>query len=256
MVAALLAVVALSFARSSTNNANLAATRAAEALANERLAAVSEREAINSANLALTREAEAEQEREAVVSAQATTQVEARSRATAEANAVQQQNVAQEQTALAISRELSPVANNLLETDPELSILLAMEAIKSAYTKEADEALHNALQRSRALLTISDETVDFGGAIHTPDGTGIVVHASDDTLHLRDATAGDFISSVPISGLIYWQQFTGNGDELLIVTSLGDYDGASYPGFRVSSWDIGTTIVTEVRRLKRPFTPS
>lgn len=258
VLAAFLAVAAYRFSRSATDNANLAATREADAVANLILASTSEAIAIQNANLAVTRQAEvaaerdrADAERAAAVDAQRLAENEANFRATAEAEAVLQRDVAQEQTNLAISRELSQAADVLLESDPELSMLLAMQAINTAYTKQADEALHNALQRSRARLRISDENTDFDRAIYTPDGSKIVMHGSDETLQLRVAATGELITSVPVSGKIYWQQFDESGRQLLTVTSMRE-DG---PGLRLFSWDINTQFVEEVQTFNAEIHP-
>lgn len=48
----------------------------------------------------------------------------------------------------AVSRELAMAALNNLEVDPELSILLAMEAVRTAHTFEAEDALRQALLAS------------------------------------------------------------------------------------------------------------
>ena len=125
VLAAILAVAAFGFARSSNNNANLATTREAEAFANLNLAATNEANAIESANIAAARESEAEAERE-------TAQNEANIRATAEADAAQQRDEAQasERAAQeAYSLSLAANARQALEAkDTELALLLALAA--------------------------------------------------------------------------------------------------------------------------------
>ncbi|KAA3661453.1 MAG: helix-turn-helix domain-containing protein [Chloroflexi bacterium] len=249
VVAAILAIAAFGFARSSTNNANLAATREDEAIANFALASTNEADAVRNANLAATREVEAEVERdradgerETAVSAQQQAQAEANIRATAEAVAIEEREIAQQQTNLAISRELSQSANALLETDPELSMLLAMQAINSTYTKQAEEALRDALQQSRVRITLTDENADLNRAIYTPDGTKLAIRGSDDTMQLWDVATGERLKSVVMVGQIYWQQFYRSGDKLEVVIS-----GEDNTGLRLLSWNINGNEVVEVQ---------
>jgi len=56
-----------------------------------------------------------------------------------------------ENARLATSRELSSEATNALAVDPELSILLALEASQTLDTNETREALHTAVQASRVI---------------------------------------------------------------------------------------------------------
>ncbi|KPK92042.1 MAG: hypothetical protein AMJ88_11890 [Anaerolineae bacterium SM23_ 63] len=84
----------------------------------------------------------------------ANTQVAAEviTRATAEAVAIEERKIAEaeRQTALeerqiAYSRELAAFAINSLDIDPERSILIALEAISTAHTIEAETALHHSI---------------------------------------------------------------------------------------------------------------
>lgn len=65
---------------------------------------------------------------------QATAVAETNFRATAKAAAITQRNFAEEQTRLITSHELALAALNNLDHDPELSILLTLEALKVAHT--------------------------------------------------------------------------------------------------------------------------
>lgn len=203
-VAAVLAVVAFGFSRSATGNANLAATRAADASANADIAA------------------------------------------TNEANATLQRELAEAQTGLAASRELSLASASLLETDPELSMLLAMHAISGTYTQEAEEALHNALQASRSRLTLLDENISYRGPLYTPDGKKFVVHSSENMIQLRDSSTGEELASVPFAAdFIRWQSFDDSGETLLILTSDEfDSDGdRNYESIHLFAWNIHQTTV-------------
>ena len=136
LVAAILAVVAFDFARSAAQNATLAATREAEALAG---------------------------------------------------------------AALASSRELSLAAANTLDDDPELSILLALQALETSETRQAQEALHQALQTSRTLGAFPTNAVGSYGALFatSPDGTTLAT-ADETTISLWNTADGDLMDSVPL----------------------------------------------------------
>ena len=88
----------------------------------------------------------------------------------AEAEAIAQRDAAQAQSNLATPRELSLAALNNLEADPQLSILLAVRALETSHTKEAEEGLHWALQASRVLMILADHTDVVEGVAYSADG--------------------------------------------------------------------------------------
>jgi WD40 repeat protein/class 3 adenylate cyclase/energy-coupling factor transporter ATP-binding protein EcfA2 len=84
---------------------------------------------------------------------------EARQRAT-------QQAIAEEQARLASSRELAAAAASKLQIDPELGILLSLEALKKADTAEAKTSLLQSLMTFRLSATIpADSTSVIGVAV-------------------------------------------------------------------------------------------
>jgi WD40 repeat protein/DNA-binding SARP family transcriptional activator len=102
---------------------------------------------------------------------------QARSMAAAATMASQQ---AEQQRRLATARELAAAAVTSLETDPERSILLAMEAINATYlvdgttTVEAETALHRALARSRLVHRLPPASAGpIRTARYSPDGRQI-----------------------------------------------------------------------------------
>jgi WD40 repeat protein len=193
IIAAILAITAVSFSRIAANNADLAAARAAEALTNADLAATREGEAQSNANLAATREAEAAAERGIALTAQAQALAEANVRATAEAIAVQERINAEQQADLSFARELSLAAANNLESDPELSILLAQQALGITNTLEAESVLRIALQESR---TLRQFTAVGGFAVYHPDGT-LAATSTETELLIWDTTDGSVAVRIP-----------------------------------------------------------
>ena len=102
--------------------------------------------------------------------------------------AVGQRNRASEERRVATARELAAAANANLDVDPERSILLAVEAVDVArradgvVLREAEEALHRAVQSSRIIRTVPQG--GFGLAVSS-DGARFVTGGFDP----GDATA-------------------------------------------------------------------
>ena len=87
---------------------------------------------------------------------------------------------------LAISRELALASLDNLDVDPELSILLALEAFSSADTREAQEALHQAVQTSRVQFTLPGLAL---GVAYSPDGTRLAI-GGEGPVQVLDAETG------------------------------------------------------------------
>ena len=92
---------------------------------------------------------------------------------------------------LATSRELAAASINNLDVDPERSILLALEAVNTSYTIEAEDALHRAVQASRVQLVVSaHEPGAPMMAAFSPDGKQFVTASADGTVKVWDAISG------------------------------------------------------------------
>ena len=263
VVMAVLAVAAVVFAQSSNTNAILAAEQEAEARGNLALAVTQQAEA----------EAERERadlERDAALAAQATTEAEAAIRATAEVEAEQrrleaeqereaaeeQREVAEEQRKeaeaqknLAVSRELSLAALNSLEDDPELTMLLALEALKSSYTKEAAEALHNGVQTSRLLTRIPDHENRVWGAVFSPDDSLVATVIEDTTIEKRvrvwDAQSGELVQSMEFQGafsLGTTLMFDELGEQLIMASISEDSESTFVTIWHLASGDMRTQV--------------
>jgi WD40 repeat protein len=111
--------------------------------------------------------------------------------------AVGQRNEARDQRNEAIAQERSSrsrelAANSLLNlpSDPELSLLLSIEAAETQATPEAENALRQALLQShaRAVLAGHDDAVLDVGV--SPDGRRVITGSSDRTARLWDAQTG------------------------------------------------------------------
>lgn len=199
VAAAVLAGVALAAGRQSALNGERAAAQAAlastaEAVANEqRLIAEDERDSAAAAALA-------------AAAAQRTAEAEASQRATAEAISVREREVAEAQTRLAISRELSLAALGQLEVDPELSILLALEAIVTTrgsdgiVLPEAEAALRQGLMNLRQESVLPGTPIGdchteiwCSDVVYSPTGRMLAAAGPDNTAILWDTTTGEEI---------------------------------------------------------------
>jgi WD40 repeat protein len=107
--------------------------------------------------------------------------------------AERQRHEAETQSAAATSKALAANAFLNLPTDPELSLLLGIEAAKVSPTTEAEEALRSALLDSQVRLQLQHGAA-VTSAAYSPDGTRIVTTSEDGTAVLWDAASGDQVS--------------------------------------------------------------
>jgi WD40 repeat protein len=107
-----------------------------------------------------------------------------------------QQKIATRQSMIAVSRELAAEAVNNLDTDPELSVLLALQAVSTTYskdktvTRQAENALHEAVQASQVRLSLLGHTDSVSGAAFSPDGKCLATSSYDKTAKIWDAASG------------------------------------------------------------------
>ena len=92
----------------------------------------------------------------------------------------QQRNIAVAQQRVSRSRELAAMAMGQLEVDPELSLLLAIEAVETEYTVQAENALRQAVA-SPWRATLRGHTDWVNSAAYSPDGRWIVTASWDNT---------------------------------------------------------------------------
>jgi transcriptional regulator with XRE-family HTH domain/energy-coupling factor transporter ATP-binding protein EcfA2 len=119
---------------------------------------------------------------------------------------------------LSASKELAAASANQLSVDPELSILLALEALNSAHTREAEEALHEAVMASRIVMRL-----ELGGEAHTvaysPDGSRIVAAGTDGVAKVWDVRGGRQIFELRGHRGSIWQVAFSPNSELIATAS-------------------------------------
>ena len=104
--------------------------------------------------------------------------------------ALLQRNTAREQRDAATSRALAASAFLELGSDPELSVLLGMEAVRADQTREAEDALRQALIASRIELTLSTPSGGLTDAEFDPNGESVVTAGEQGDARIWDANTG------------------------------------------------------------------
>jgi WD40 repeat protein/DNA-binding SARP family transcriptional activator len=111
--------------------------------------------------------------------------------------ATDQSRRAEREARIAAARELAAAAAANLQVDPELSVLLAAEAVArtrsvdGSVLPEAEEALHRAVVASRTVLSVPG----LGGAVDWSRTGLFVTEGPEDTgmVDIRDASTGDSV---------------------------------------------------------------
>ncbi|HEX9595589.1 MAG TPA: BTAD domain-containing putative transcriptional regulator [Anaerolineales bacterium] len=139
--------------------------------------------------------------------------------------ALRQTNRVTEQARLATSRELAAEAISNLEVDPDRSILLALSAVSGVQSRglpvprQAEEALHRAVQASRVTLTLPGALgVDF-----SPDGARLATSGPDSTAKILDAANGqELLTLAGHSGDLFGVDVSFSPDGQRLVTASAD----------------------------------
>lgn len=118
---------------------------------------------------------------------------------------------------VAASRELAAASIANLESDPERSILLALEAIKRSHTLEAENALHQAVMTSRIyrVFPVHEPGVPVYMDL-SPNSKRIVTASIDGTVKLISTQMGQTLLTLPGQYAV----FSPNGQ--IIATVLAD----------------------------------
>lgn len=128
---------------------------------------------------------------------------------------------------IAASRELAAASLANLNFDPERSVLLALQALSTRYTLEAENALHQSVVASRTRLTLP--AFDPGSAnmvSFSPDGRQLATASTDETVKVWDAASGELLYAT--AG--HYAAYSPDGAKLATVES----DGS------VRLWDAAT----------------
>ena len=176
--------------------------------------------AVGAAILALNRQQIAKQREVEAQAAQQVAEAETQARATAQAQAEQKQIEAETQARIASSRALASAAISSLATDPELSLLLALEAVSTTYsvdggvTSEAEQTLHRALQTSRVRRTLAGHTDWVVNVTYSPDGTRLATAGLDNSAGVWTTESNQMILNVIHDNWIWDAAFSPDGNRL------------------------------------------
>jgi WD40 repeat protein/transcriptional regulator with XRE-family HTH domain len=203
-VALLLVFVAIGFARTANTNLTAAQVANTQAAAEVLSRSTAQAQAISERN-------RADQEKNAA-------QLDASARTTAEAVAVEERITAQEQAALAFSRELAAAAINNLQVDPERSALLALQALSINNTLEARNALHQALPELHILRKIAAHDSAVTSVAYSLDGKYLATGSADRTAKVWDAETGELQFKVSLD-LDVWDVAFSPDDTILATSS-------------------------------------
>nr|HMN30127.1 hypothetical protein [Caldilineaceae bacterium] len=119
------------------------------------------------------------------------------------------------QARLATSRQLAAQAVSNLDVDPEQSVALALQALDGVYTREAEEALHRAVQSSRVELYLIGHTKSVEDVAYSPDGAYLATGSVDGTARIWDAQTGTELHLLGGRlGVVYTVAFSPDGKRL------------------------------------------
>ena len=97
----------------------------------------------------------------------------------------------------ALSRQVAGSAREQLSTNPELSILLARRAYRVAPTREAEEALRQAVYESTLRVSYRGQSDGLTAVDTSPDGTLAVTSSSDGSVHVWRTDTGELQAKLP-----------------------------------------------------------
>lgn len=136
---------------------------------------------------------------------------------------------------LGFSRELAAAALTSLTDDQERAVLLAMQALEQADTRQAEEALHRTVQELRILNTLERPGV-WIGLDWSPDGQQLAASGTTGAA-VWDPDSGKILYTKEVSeGMINRLAFSPDGSMLLLPSEGGD----AFAKSNVSIWEANT----------------
>jgi WD40 repeat protein len=126
------------------------------------------------------------------------------------------------QSDTAKSRQLAVSSSYVLNDDPELSVLLATEAVRVHHTDEAAEALRDGLVGFRLRKILPAAVGGVNRAVFSPNGTRILTAGDDGTVRLWNVETGASLHTIHANGKpVTSVAFSPDGGRFL--SASGDY---------------------------------
>lgn len=125
---------------------------------------------------------------------------------------------------LAHARELAAYSRSQSKIDPELSLMLAVEAVKHKQTAKAVDALREALQKSRVSVLLTGlHTQAIRGIALSPDGTSVATAGWDSTVGIWDSATGKLINKLAPSNRSVLSASFSSDSKYLVTAGLDGY---------------------------------
>lgn len=125
---------------------------------------------------------------------------------------------------LAEVRALVGNANGNLERDPELSALLALQALPiagTAYASEVVETLHRTLRAPRPILTLTSHDGAVSGIAFSRDGSRLVTASWDGTARIWDVESGKELRVLDDGSSLWSADFSPDGSRVVTASQDG-----------------------------------
>jgi WD40 repeat protein len=142
--------------------------------------------------------------------------------------------VAREQTDTALSESMVAQALAHLESNPQTSVRLALGAIESKDTPDAEAVLREALSDARVRAVMAGHTGTVWTAAFSNDATRVVTSSEDKTAMVWDAQTGKRIAVLGGSDAVIWYAAFSPSDPNVVLTL------TNYPDDVATLWDVAS----------------